>query len=667
MCKGMYMINKDLRRQNQGFFSQLYYACQLSSGTYYMGVTNSGNLKIQRMHDSTMQVYQNKTLAKGLKKILQELDENTRKSLLCNEPGTPVQEQYVANFNMKTLEDKLGKALSESFVGKDSLFTVVICETKKKYCIRVKPLNLSTLSVGKKLCNEDFTSIYNVLYKQLHAYVEKGLKQLDDEARRNAVSGYRIRIHRRLRERLLGAEIISGYYITDMTPSLDTITISNKKKSLICERAKASLTADKLVLSKLPNASLLSPEYTAHLKGTTEGAWILEQYDQLIKELAEAEYTIKDKNRSKIVRQMEEEICAFQSWNKEIWLKGKKQNLQRTCNISFSLKDETTVYKNGTGTIRESKDGTITRKYSPVYKKYHDLTDHKLYMRCMDYALEQFKDYDFAIVQSKEAPGILNGTTSFTIRKGEYSISYQYITQPWDASVTEWKSNLLKNKREIDRLLQEQEKKKDEKIKSKLSGFLNSKMQQDIYRLVLENETYITANAISQALRGTTIQLNTRVSFTSACGLYSFFTADEIKDAVTRMTQNEILCSATLKGVYGQFKVLKTNPIHSNALRFLTEPDEKMIRKKKRKGQELTDPEAEYCLKQILNKETLEPADYMDLLLYTELNPAVAAHYIDEIRSKIEIAPDEIKKYIRYKKGIADEITKKFLRYYLKK
>lgn len=124
MCKGMYMINKDLRRQNQGFFSQLYYACQLSSGTYYMGVTNSGNLKIQRMHDSTMKVYQNKTLAKGLKKILQELDENTRKSLLCNEPGTPVQEQYVVNFNMKTLEDKLGKALSESFVGKDSLFTI---------------------------------------------------------------------------------------------------------------------------------------------------------------------------------------------------------------------------------------------------------------------------------------------------------------------------------------------------------------------------------------------------------------------------------------------------------------------------------------------------------------------------------------------------------------
>ena len=73
MCKGMYMINKDLRRQNQGFFSQLYFACQLSSGTYYMGVTNSGNLKIQRMHDSTMQVYHNKTLAKGLKKILQLL------------------------------------------------------------------------------------------------------------------------------------------------------------------------------------------------------------------------------------------------------------------------------------------------------------------------------------------------------------------------------------------------------------------------------------------------------------------------------------------------------------------------------------------------------------------------------------------------------------------
>ena len=92
-----------------------------------------------------------------------------------------------------------------------------------------------------------------------------------------------------------------------------------------------------------------------------------------------------------------------------------------------------------------------------------------------------------------------------------------------------------------------------------------------------------------------------------------------------------------------------------------------MIRKKKRKGQELTDPEAEYCLKQILNKEVLEPADYMDLLLYTELNPAVAAHYIDEIRSKIENAPDEIKKYIRYKKGIADEVMKKFLRYYLKK
>ena len=226
---------------------------------------------------------------------------------------------------------------------------------------------------------------------------------------------------------------------------------------------------------------------------------------------------------------------------------------------------------------------------------------------------------------------------------------------------------MLKNKREIDRLLQEQEKKKDENIKSELSSFLNSKMQQDIYRFVLENETYITANVISQALRSTTIQLNTRVSLTSACGLYSFFTADEIKDAVTQMTQNEVLCSATLKGVYGQFQVLKTNPIHSNALRFLTEPDEKMIRKKKRKGQELTDPEAECCLKQILSKEVLEPADYMDLLLYTELNPAVTAHYIDEIRSKIENAPDEIKKYIRYKKGMADEITKKFLRYYLKK
>lgn len=170
-------------------------------------------------------------------------------------------------------------------------------------------------------------------------------------------------------------------------------------------------------------------------------------------------------------------------------------------------------------------------------------------------------------------------------------------------------------------------------------------------------------------MRGTAIALDTAIKKTDGCGRYRLVDTDEIKRMVKILTRLTFLQPVSLKGTYGTFEILKVSAVLSTDLDRLRETTkaadaawsgkEEEIRKKIRENKEITDPEAEwYLINVILRADTSDVPAFTDLTSILS-NTVVTARHEEEIRNCAKRMPDIVRQFVKIRRSQSEDMTEK--------
>lgn len=238
------------------------------------------------------------------------------------------------------------------------------------------------------------------------------------------------------------------------------------------------------------------------------------------------------------------------------------------------------------------------------------------------------------------------------------------------ASGPVWKKNLEKHVKAIDAELNRLAEEEERKFRTRYQIFFDFILARDILEFIIANERYITANAVAQAMRGTTIALDTAIKQTDGCGRYRLIDADEIKGMVKILTRLAFLQPVSLKGTYGTFEILKVSTALLADLDRLREAikakdaawsgkEEEEIRKKIRENREMTDLEAEkYLIHVILKADTSDVPAFADLVSLLS-SVAVTARHEDEIRDCAKRMPDIVRQFVKLRYAQSEDLAEK--------
>lgn len=97
-----------------------------------------------------------------------------------------------------------------------------------------------------------------------------------------------------------------------------------------------------------------------------------------------------------------------------------------------------------------------------------------------------------------------------------------------------------------------------EDLAGKQPEWLKNPVVPAIIRYVKANERYVTENAVVQALRGTKIQLNARLTQTEDCGRLAYLSKEAVARVAKSLIDHRIIATREIKGEYGYFDLLKT-------------------------------------------------------------------------------------------------------------
>lgn len=325
--------------------------------------------------------------------------------------------------------------------------------------------------------------------------------------------------------------------------------------------------------------------------------------------------------------------------------------------------------ENATGSIAFQASGTKLTD-SEGYRHFKECEKSKLQDRCRNYAREAFAAYD-SVECEKGCAGILYGDTLLTIKKGRVTLrGYQFKTPSFQVSVPAWKKNLEKHVKAIDAELNRLAEEEENKFRTRYRIFFDSILARDILEFIIANERYITTNAVAQAMRSTTIALDTAIKQTDGCGRYRLIDADEIKGMVKILTRLAFLQPVSLKGTYGTFEILKVSATLLADLDRMREAikaedaawskkEEEEIRKKIRENREMTDLEAEkYLIHVILKADTSDVPAFTDLISLLS-NAAVTARHEEEIRDCAKRMPDIVRQFIKIRYAQSEDLAEK--------
>ncbi len=352
----------------------------------------------------------------------------------------------------------------------------------------------------------------------------------------------------------------------------------------------------------------------------------------------------------------------FNIWNTE-WLTGMsymdEQNMEEYLTLSGDR-----ICRNAAGTMitRNKKVHIIPSVHYAQFKKNEK---KKLTERCMGAAKEAFQDYK--VTCASNAKGLLYGDTTLTFSRGQLSISYHCSMPSHETSVTNWKKNLQKIKKEVELQFQKAIEKQEQELLKQYAYYTDNFLVQSVYRFIQDNEKYITETAVVQAMRGTKVQLQTEISYTGTCrGMYRLLDETVILEVIENMRKLGWIENKTLKGTYGKFDILKIKTKIPDLPKHLQRPIQDLLLKLRRKEM-LTDPEALYVMDTIFMKAELNGEDYMDLYHLIQ-NPNVVCCSMEYYKSTFAKAPKEVLQFLKIQKELSDnKTTKKILSFVLQK
>lgn len=351
------------------------------------------------------------------------------------------------------------------------------------------------------------------------------------------------------------------------------------------------------------------------------------------------------------------------------WIDGNPCFKKKEVRCSFRFSDGYPVMENATGSIAFQISGTKLTD-SEGYRRFTECQKSKLQDRCRNYAREAFAVYD-SVECEKGCTGVLYGDTSLTIKKGRVTLrGYQFKTPSFQVSVPAWKKNLEKHVKAIDAELNRLAEEEERKFRTRYQIFFDSLLARDILEFIIANERYITANAVAQAMRGTTIALDTAIKKTDGCGRYRLIDADEIKGMVKTLMRLAFLQPVRLKGTFGTFEILKVSAVLLADLGRLreaikaedtawSEKEEEKIREKIRGNGEMTDLEAEkYLIHVILKADASNVPAFTDLVSLLS-NTAMTARHEHEIRDCAKRMPDIVRQFVKIRHSQSEDLAEK--------
>lgn len=346
----------------------------------------------------------------------------------------------------------------------------------------------------------------------------------------------------------------------------------------------------------------------------------------------------------------------YLAWRKP-WVDGTTAyNAADVC-ATYQIQTGYPALKNVIGFIALTGDQPVFYG-NELYKRFLQCKTSKMQQRCREYAEKAFRVYD-QVTCGKNVNGILYGNTDLTIRRGPLRLEhYLYKTDSFEDSVTAWRKTLAKNIKEIEQEFKKAEERRQAAFIDRYRCYFDLFLVRDIVNVILANESYITANAVIQVLRGTRVVLNADIKYCDEHGAYRLTDADTIQACITRLLKEHLLDAKEMKGTYGRFEILKINTSFKNDLEevktIARETDyiwskkiERDLQKKIHEKQPLNDPEAEkYFEHHILPAPQEDVAAYMEMFALVP-NRTVIEKRMDEIRNKFCDAPDIVKQYTK--------------------
>lgn len=352
----------------------------------------------------------------------------------------------------------------------------------------------------------------------------------------------------------------------------------------------------------------------------------------------------------------------FNAWNTE-WLTGMPPMDEESMEEWLTLSGER-ICRNAAGTMA-TRNKKVQITPSAHYVQFKKNEKKKLTERCMEAAREAFRDY--GVTRAPNEKGLLYGDTVLIFSKGQLSVSYHCSMTPHEVSVTAWKKDLQKAKKELELQFQKAAEQRDQELLKQYAYYADNFLVQSVYRFIQDNEKYITETAVVQAMRGTQVQLQTQISYTGTRrGMYNLLDKTAILEVMENMRKLGWIGNKTLKGTYGEFDILKIKTKIPELPKRPQQPMKDLLLKLRRK-ETLTDPEALCVMDGIFMKTELSGEDYMDLYHLTQ-NPNVVCCNMENYKSAFAKAPKEVLQFLKIQKELSDnKTTKKILSFVLKK
>lgn len=278
------------------------------------------------------------------------------------------------------------------------------------------------------------------------------------------------------------------------------------------------------------------------------------------------------------------------------------------------------------------------------------------YQSAVSYFESLLKENDVRITpQPVYKNGILHGKEQMLLGIGKRQKLAEIGGPDYRDGLTEWKKAVKKQIENFRNDIRQEEKDEFRKAAEAFGMHAESCLSFDICRFVEKNDRYITPHAISQYLRGLTVQLNTFIEDTDARGRYNAIGADVIEKRVYQMANLGVLATKELKGTYGRFDVVHTGKkldLLKKAFGNYPVRKEKEIERAAKNGMGLSDQECSVYLSSIKEPEI---KDYAILLGMVASNLTFVCHDHDRYMETFRNAPDPVLGIVKMKKTMEQD------------
>ena len=305
---------------------------------------------------------------------------------------------------------------------------------------------------------------------------------------------------------------------------------------------------------------------------------------------------------------------------------------------------------------------TKTDTYNLSNSKIIELVSNYAYFRELEKIGNSLLDGLF-FIRNITGNGLLLGDTKCEIKKDNISFDYDFPYMPTD-NKTKWKTLFQKEIKNIQKIIIQEKEKNIREQQNQFENLRKSFIYFDVFNFISLNENYITENAVVQALRGTHIQLDTKINLTQNSGKYNCYDKEEIIHCINKLVNFDFLFKRKISGTYGKFYILKIE--NDDGLAILKPNLDKKcykiseINKKIKENEKLSDCESYIYFKHNINKKDLK--NYINSL--SCLTKGFVSLYMDEYLEYVKNAPESFKKLICLKKKTEEDafLKKCFMR-----